>query len=322
LILPILTREDSNTTNQFVDITFPTDQKNKKTNKQTNKQTMTIATSADYQDAIMFTEEARLLIRKVEDDDNDERQRKDYIRLARSLYLRVLNIQEAISGWCSEDTARIYYELGWLEYEHAMNSDRALGYWLQSLRISYQIYGNDDPATLVILDDIQDLLEDMNLDNEYANRVFRSWELQDQAEEAWEDRERETRDDDERSSLDYRIQSPVLEFYQQALDQLPMELELERAVIYCRMASFASQQRFSEDALSYYCSALMRLPNWLSHDHPRVRAITKESRQVAREQLTPICGVPAIQEQVQQRDPASWRKRPSLYSAPIIVVNE
>jgi hypothetical protein len=123
---------------------------------------MTITTSANFQDAIMLTEEARLLIRKVEDD-NDERQRKDSIQLARSLYLRALNIQEAISGWCNEDTARIYYELGWLEYEHAMNYKRALGYLLQSLRISHQIYGNDDPATrssflekmpvLIVLDD-------------------------------------------------------------------------------------------------------------------------------------------------------------------------
>jgi tetratricopeptide (TPR) repeat protein len=289
-------------------------------------------TNFDYQDAIMLTEEARLIIRKMlqaeddkENNEIDARQRNAYIRIAHSLYLRALNIQEAVSGWCHEDTARIYYELGWLEYDQTMNFERALAYLLQSLRISHQIYGDDHPATLVVLDDVQDLLEDMDLDNEYVNRVFRSWELQDQAEDIWQDKEQERRDDDDdeaqlssQFSAVQTTQSPVLDLYHQALDQLPLELDLERALIYRRMASFAaSQQRFGEDALSYYCSALMRLPNWVSPDHPEIRAITREARQVTEEQLTPICGrIPTARQQVvrvvqQERDPvpSPWKSR-------------
>ena len=271
-----------------------------------------------YQDAIMLTEEARLLVQKMDKYDDEEQihldvgdeRKEDSVRLARNVYLRALNIFESVSGWCNEDVAKVYYELGWLEYDYAANYERALGYLLQSLRISHQLYDENDwrtdnndhhddddehyqnPVTMVVLDDIQDLLDDMGYDEEHANKVFHSWELQDQAEDLLKNTD-ETREESA-LSLDYRTPSPALALYKQALQELPITtgggLELERAYIYGRMARLASKQHFSEDAMSYYCSALMRLPNWLQRDHPTIRTLIKESRVVAKEQLTPICG--------------------------------
>jgi tetratricopeptide (TPR) repeat protein len=192
---------------------------------------------------------------------------------AHSLYLQALTIQESFVGWCHEETARTYHQMGWLAYNDE-NYPRALGYLLQSLRISHRIYGEDHPSTSLLLDDIQDLLEDMKLETEYGNRIFESWALQDEANDLL--------DEDDKHCED------ALELYRQALEHLPAEVELERAHIFCQIASLMRREQHIEEALSYYCQALMIFPKWLSPSfHPRIVATRKQSHEVAAK-LTPI----------------------------------
>ena len=278
-----------------------------------------------YHDAIMLIEEARILARKMElqdDESYDERTNDvESIRLTRELYLRALSIQENLSGWCNDDTGRIYYELGWFLYDND-EYDHALTYLLQALRSSHQLYDdmNEDekhhPATKIILDDIQDLLEDMDMDEEHANQVFESWELQSQAEDILVGRNQvDARDDAPNSSLDCRCPSPALLLYQQALDKLPtlIGFGLERAYIFRRMAAIATAQHEWEDAVGYYYSALIRLPNWLYEDHPTIRTIKKETEILVRHRLTTICNgrqhavmlVPAVSREEEFREDSS-----------------
>jgi tetratricopeptide (TPR) repeat protein len=117
------------------------------------------------------------------------------------------------------------------------------------------------------MDDIQDLLEDMELETEYGNRIFESWALQDEADDLL--------DEDDKRCED------ALELYRQALEHLPAEVELERAHIFCQIASLMKREQNIEDALSYYCQALMIFPKWLSpSSHPRILATRTQSHEV------------------------------------------
>jgi tetratricopeptide (TPR) repeat protein len=157
-----------------------------------------------------------------------------------------------------EDTARTFYLTGWFSY-NSQNVPVALTYMCKSLRISHRLDGDDHPSsTLLDLDDIRYLLEDMNLGIDCANRIFHSWELRDKANEL-------------------QISDPnhcAMGLYQEAPYILPMELELERATVFCKLASILKRKRQTEQALSYFSRALMILPDWLSSTHPRILSIT------------------------------------------------
>jgi hypothetical protein len=219
-------------------------------------------------EATALVEEADALINEESSDETA------LSKEAQSLYLQALTIQESFVGWCHEETARTYHQMGWLAY-NGQNYPRALGYLLQSLRISHRLYGEDHPSTILLLDDIQDLLEDMKLETEYGNRIFESWALQDEAEDLMEEDDNHCED--------------AIKLHRQALELLPTEVELERAQIYCQIASLLGRERHIEQAVSYYCQALKIFPKWLSpSSHPRILATRKQAHEVAPAKLTPI----------------------------------
>jgi tetratricopeptide (TPR) repeat protein len=249
-----------------------------------------LMTSSDQErmhDALMLQEEAKMLQNNNatnDDDDDDDENRCS--QTTQSLYQSALSIQESIVGFYHEDTARTYHQMGWLAYT-SQNYHRALSYLLQSLKISYFLHGENHPATIFLLDDVQDLLEDMNLETEYANQIFESWTIQEEADDLLH----------ENDNNDYG----ALELYEKALELLPLDMELERAHVYCQIASILRRDRQAEQALSFYCQALMIFPKWLPSTHIRIVNTRKASYEVGTE-VTPI-------GKANLKRKSSWRQR-------------
>lgn len=210
------------------------------------------------------------------------------------LFQYALCLQEETTGglFYNEGTARIYYSIAWYHYEHLNDYSAALTYFLQCLRISFELYGEEHVNTQIILDDIRDLLEeDLQLDSaDYLNPVFESWALQDDAADLRTNNKKQWSDDDDcRDDDEIREEEELL---QEALTLLPWELDLERAAVYIMLAELAERQSQAELALSYYCQALMIMPQWLTNSHPRVNTVKKQSHQVVAS-LTPVMMMPA-----------------------------
>jgi tetratricopeptide (TPR) repeat protein len=217
--------------------------------------------------ALMLLEEAKILQNNNNDDDDDD----TVCSQAQSLLQSALSIQESIVGFYHEHTAQTYHQMGWLAYT-SQKHHQALSYLLQSLKISYFLNGEDHAATIFLLDDVQDLLDDMNLEAEYANQIFESWTLQEEADALLHE------------NSDH---NGALELYKKALELLPLDMELERAHAYCQLASILRRVRQTEQALSFYCLALMIFPKWLPSTHIRIVNTRKASHQVGKE-VTPI----------------------------------
>jgi hypothetical protein len=209
-----------------------------------------------------------------------------------SIYQKALCLQETVAGYFSEGTCHIHRILAWHFYQRD-NYPCALTHFLQSLKISMELdYRSrifDDPSsdldsllTLVIMDDIQDVLEDMQLPNDFVNRVIHAWDLQDEATEKQANRESSPQDPE-------TIHSSTTEeerILQQALALLPIELDLERAGVYTRLAHAARRQEEFEQAMSYYRQALMILPQWLTPDHPQIVRLIRETHLLASNKKT------------------------------------
>jgi tetratricopeptide (TPR) repeat protein len=220
-------------------------------------------------DALMLLEEAKILQNNNNDDDDN-----NLCSQAQSLLQSALSIQESIVGFYHEDTARTYHQIGWLAYT-SQNYHQALSYLLQSLKISYFLNGEDHVATIFLLDDVQDLLDDMNLETEYANQIFESWTLQEEADALLLHENNDNND------------GAALELYKKALELLPLDMDLERAHVYCQLASLLRRVGQTEQALSFYCLALMIFPKWLPSTHIRIVNTRKASHQVGKE-VTPM----------------------------------
>jgi tetratricopeptide (TPR) repeat protein len=190
-------------------------------------------------------------------------------------YQLALCLQEMKTGFYSSGTCQVHHVLAWHFYRRN-NFSCALTHLLQCLKISmdldyycYNIGGGtkDSMMTLVIMDDIQDVLHDMQLTNDFVNRVIHSWDLQDEATEAYRA--------NQGSVLGSLEEERIL---RRALATVPIELDLEQAGIYARLAHVAIRQGQYERALNYYRKALRILPQWLTNDHPQVVRLTKEAQ--------------------------------------------
>eukprot|EP00934_Nitzschia_sp_Nitz4_P007690 Nitzschia sp. Nitz4//scaffold5_size260463//69543//70331//NITZ4_000960-RA/size260463-processed-gene-0.120-mRNA-1//-1//CDS//3329555274//7680//frame0 len=194
---------------------------------------------------------------------------------AQPLYLHALSSLEQKHGYYSDEVALVFHLLAWFHYNLGDHS-HALAYFLQSLRISCQLHGEDAPCTQAILDDMDDLLDDTSMEPEVVEQVFQSWVHQAHAIKLASS-----------SRIDKNNDKTIQDCYLKALNCLPESFELERSLIYVALADLARCRRKTEEALSWYCKALLVLPQYLSKEHPRVLSVQKRSREVAR-QLTPM----------------------------------
>lgn len=184
---------------------------------------------------------------------------------AQPLFLHALCQQEDRHGYYSDEVSQVYHLLGWFHY-NSDNYSLALTYFLQSLRISYTLHGDEELCTQAIMDDVNDLLDDMRVDDTHINSIFDSWALQDEICDVSEERE------------DDNVLPPT---YQEALENIPNEFDLERARVYVKMAEWGQMHSQHEQALGWYRQALRILPQYLSHDHPCVVAVTKRIQNMA-----------------------------------------
>ncbi len=221
----------------------------------------------------------------------DQAQRAKNNRTTKTLLHYALCLQEAAGGYYNEGTARIYFLMAWYHYERN-ELISAMTYFLQCIRISLELNGEDDTTTQLLLDDLKDLLEDMHLNEDCVNPVFDSWALQDDAFAFKGNKALESK------------------YLKEALQLIPADLEMERATIYIRLAQIYQTNHQAEHALSFYCQALMILPHWLSLDHPQVVAIKIQTHQVAAN-LTPI--IPRCR--ISREKMAAWQRRELLPSS-------
>jgi tetratricopeptide (TPR) repeat protein len=204
------------------------------------------------------------------------------------LYQYALCLQESAGGFYYEDTARIYYSIAWYHYYELGDYSSSLTYFLQCLRISLELHGEEHASTQLILDDLRDLLEDMKLDVDYVNPVFESWALQDDAADLRQNTPNSRRRGDDVEAKEwFEAQEMEKDYLRKSLALLPLELELERAGVFVLLAQLAEEQSHTELALSYYCKTLLILPRWLTNDHPRVQTVKNQSHQVVAS-LTPF----------------------------------
>ena len=194
-------------------------------------------------------------------------------KAAKSLLHHALCLQEQAGGYYNEGTSRVYFLMAWHHYERK-HFLAALTYFLQCLRISIELYGLEHCTTQLVLDDIRDLLEDMNLNEDCVNPVFDSWTLQDMALDGENDHETKTNGRTE-------------EYWQKALHLIPADLDLERARIFIHLAQIYQKKSQTEQALSYFCQALMILPRWYKQDHPQLISLKNQAQHVA-SSLTPM----------------------------------
>ena len=214
----------------------------------------------DYDDALLLLNKAK-----------NAQERGDSFQQARQLYLDALCILYSTVGWLHEDTARTFYHLGWLHYcndqdeQNIDNKVLALGYLLQAMKISHFL--ENDAPEIMIMDDIQDVLEEIDqLDIEKCNQIFESWELQQEIEES-----------------SYFSVKEGIAWYNNALDLIPPELELERARIYTNIARIERDYFLLEQSLDHYSKAIKAYSKWLSPENPIVLKLGKDSAQVSSE---------------------------------------
>lgn len=195
-------------------------------------------------------------------------------KAAKALLHHALALQEESGGYYHEGTSRVYFVMAWYHYEKKQFLP-ALTYFLQCLRITLQIYGEEDCTTQLLLDDIHDLLEDINLSEECIRPVFASWRLQDMALLHREHKKHGT------------TTMTTEQYWQRALDLIPADLDLERATICIHLGQVHQKNNQTELALSYYCQALLILPRWYHQDHPQLVSLRNQAQQVA-SSLTPM----------------------------------
>jgi tetratricopeptide (TPR) repeat protein len=231
----------------------------------------------------------KALLQQQEEEGSQQQEHREQVK---HLYHYALCLQEAAGGFYNEGTARIYYSIAWYHYEMSDYSS-ALTYFLQCLRISFELYGEEHASTQLVLDDLCDLLEDMHLNVDYVNPVFESWALQDDAADLSRQRRKNTRTRSSRDDVEAQAFLAAREeeeeegYLRTSLALLPLELDLERAAVFVLLALLAERQCQAELALSYYCQTLMILPQYLTNNHPRVLIVKKQSHQVVAS-LTPM----------------------------------
>merc|ERR1740117_393504 len=77
------------------------------------------------------------------------------------LYKEAISIMESLVGYYHPDVADTYHLFGWSLYElGGRKTASALVYFLRALRISQRLFGNDHSSTIVLLDDIRDLVDE------------------------------------------------------------------------------------------------------------------------------------------------------------------
>jgi tetratricopeptide (TPR) repeat protein len=96
----------------------------------------------------------------------------DNSKQATLLFLAALRTQESILGLYHKDTAEVYYALGWTYYEQ-VELDKAIIFLQQAWRIiSEYVYGQKHGVTLVILDDLRDVLEEQEGYEDVESDIF------------------------------------------------------------------------------------------------------------------------------------------------------
>ena len=123
-------------------------------------------------------------------------------------------------------------------------------------------------------------LEDMNLEEETVNPVFQSWVLQHDAVER-------LRNTELPSQLYPQCCRTVLDIamadLMSALELLAPMFDLEKAVVYTRLATVSLRQRRVDEALSHTCQALMSLQMWFSSNHPKIQTVKQNASAIASE---------------------------------------
>ena len=226
----------------------------------------------------------------------------DNSKQATLLFLVALRIRESVLGLYHEDTAEVYYNLGWASYEHG-DLDSAIIFFQQAWRISEHVYGKEHGVTLVILDDLRDALEeqgyeDLEIDT-FCAQIFQSRSMSHQATESAQNGDT----------------SKAIYFCQQALIALPPSSpnyqSLEAADIRRQLGSLLRKQGDAEEALADLCRSLLVYQSILGPKHPTTIHTRRLVQQVAQREVTPIGTViPAA-----QNHPRWWKRNMSSLSS-------
>jgi tetratricopeptide (TPR) repeat protein len=226
----------------------------------------------------------------------------DNCKQATLLFLVALRIRESFLGLYHQDTAEVYYDIGWTYYEHG-ELDDAMIFLQQAWRIAEHVYGEKHGVTLLVLDDLRDVLEengyeDLGIDI-YFSQVSQSRTLSHQAIE---------------SAQNGHIQKAI-HFSQQALIALPPSKNpndqlLEAADIRRQLGSLVRKQGDAEGALSYLCQSMLAYQSILGPKHATTKQTRRLVEQVAQREITPIGSVvPAVQ------NPRWWKRNRSSLSS-------
>jgi tetratricopeptide (TPR) repeat protein len=225
----------------------------------------------------------------------------DNSKQATLLFLVALRIRESILGLYHKDTAEVYYALGWTYYEQG-ELDEAIIFLQQAWRISEYVYGQKHGVTLVILDDLRDVLEEQGYEgleiDIFGSQVSQSRTLSHQATE---------------SAQNGHIQKAIY-FCQQALIALPPSnpnyQSLEAIDIRRQLGSLVRKQGDAEGALANFCQSLLAYQSILGPKHPTTIHTRRLVEQVAQREVTPIGTViPAAQ------NPRWWKRDISSLSS-------
>lgn len=169
--------------------------------------------------------------------------------------------------------------MGWLFYLQK-EYNQALVFLRQTWRISYYIYGNNAGVTLVVLDDIQDVLQDQGLSSSqillYCQAMARSFFQEQEADDL----------------LENDRPHPALQIYQRILTRTEHPSGLLEAQLQYKIGSILRKQGQSEQALSCYCRALMTFQSILGKDHPSTLNARNLSAVVAKTEIVPMMTPP------------------------------
>lgn len=226
--------------------------------------------------ALELIEEARDLGNSCGDCTSNCRcdRRQEHDRRRTSLYTNAILLQESAVGVYHPDVANTYHLLGWsfLHYgssrENGKDSNHkgsldesaemALACFLRAVRIYKKLFGSQHSSTIVVLDDLRDLVRDLvRQDRDRGHHaqhhlpasfflekdceaIFDSWALQDRAEEAL------SKEGDEH----YRL---ARELYNEALRTLPPDRSAKAAEVRNTGSLVLSPIARLEAALIYSC---------------------------------------------------------------------
>lgn len=211
-------------------------------------------------DALMYFEEAKCL------QNRDGDYRKGIETLQHSLRIR-----ESILGLYHEDTAMVYYQMAWANYL-AKDYKSAVSLFQRCLKVSQYLYGNDNGATWIILDDLQDVLLDAKGSATHIGTMCQAlsdcWTLSQEGDDYLKQGQIE------KSVVEYEA---ALACFAQNAGDIQISSSLDVADLYCKIAPLIQNEGEINRAVSLICMAVGTYERLLGREHPTTRAARKQA---------------------------------------------